>query len=256
MARPGLGEQEVWRAADTLLEIGAKVTNESVHLEVGHGSKNTVNKYLKTWREKQKEKLLSGGSIQAKSLKVKVAELNKMLETQADQNQALADQLLVEERKSFKLEQDNKQLVAEKSILQTELKNKKSETLTLQSILEALKEERAQTVRQLTEQLAMENEQSRKDMQAMNESNFEEFRKLGLSAQEALITERMKIKALQEQTVLLNSRVKELEALLEKEKNANVPFRKRLANQEKLIEHCLDPKKIEAYRQKSEIENV
>jgi len=45
----GINEQDVWRAADALLQEGARPTIERVRQKIGRGSPNTVSPYLDRW---------------------------------------------------------------------------------------------------------------------------------------------------------------------------------------------------------------
>jgi colicin import membrane protein len=52
VGRPGVTEKEVLEAIAALQEMSARVTVESIRFYLGRGSPNTINRHLRSWREK------------------------------------------------------------------------------------------------------------------------------------------------------------------------------------------------------------
>jgi len=174
MGRPGITYLDVAQAATKLFEQGNRPSIEAVRHELGTGSNSTINRHLRTWREKQgnQQELESGlpeslliavkglyeatkaeatakiSTIQAeadesvKSLKTTAQDLETKL-AQTIQQQAATEQTLnLTQEEKFALERQlaetNKQLDKQASqyeLSQTQLKDKVAE---IQRLLEQL----------------------------------------------------------------------------------------------------------------------
>lgn len=102
----GISQQDVFDAADALLERGERPTIERVRREIGRGSPNTVNPLLDAWWQSLSERLKGEGEQEGqlpRPLLASIQELYEKLQRSAieDANEVLAERLLrVEERET------------------------------------------------------------------------------------------------------------------------------------------------------------
>lgn len=70
MGRPGMTEEEVIGAIEALLRDGFRVTVNSVRKKLGRGSPNTINRYLRDWRDSNKPETVDYGNEYGKVLDI------------------------------------------------------------------------------------------------------------------------------------------------------------------------------------------
>ncbi|MBI3898913.1 MAG: DNA-binding protein [Gammaproteobacteria bacterium] len=71
MGRIGVSEYQVFQAADRLVADGVKPSVDTVRQELGNtGSRTTINKYLKSWRERQAQREHAGVNLSDHLLQV------------------------------------------------------------------------------------------------------------------------------------------------------------------------------------------
>jgi colicin import membrane protein len=247
MARPGVTEQEVFEAIAALQEIGAKITVEGIRAELGHGSPNTINRHLRAWRAKPVANINPQSLIEVKQLKKHCAALEVTLEHQRKQSQNLSQALLMRDKTILQLEQ-------RLSDLTQELAQNKQALEKNAAVVEAIVLERKTLIQTLTEAQRQQVEQFREDLKAVNEMSLEKVRDIGIKAQDRWLEEKVKMRDLRLEIERLKNLNKSLEERLQQEQNANIPLRKKIAEQQKLIAHCLDPKKVEVFNQQAGIE--
>jgi|GEM_PF-1756850 len=64
MGRIGVSEYQVFKAADQLVAEGAQPSVDTVRVELGNtGSRTTINKYLKLWRERRAHRDAAGANL-------------------------------------------------------------------------------------------------------------------------------------------------------------------------------------------------
>src|SRR6185295_1652159 len=64
MGRIGVSEYQVFKAADQLATEGVNPSVDTVRLELGNtGSRTTINKYLKAWRERRAHRETAGANL-------------------------------------------------------------------------------------------------------------------------------------------------------------------------------------------------
>ncbi len=245
MARPGVTESEVFEAIQSLLEIGAKITVESVRAELGHGSPNTINRHLRTWRTKPQQIVVRESSLQVKHLKKQLSELEVQLQTSFAQTEQLSLELLGRDQKIFSLEkelEENRQ----------SLKDTHQKIEHLNSLQEAIIQERQQIVDALVNAQKVQVEQFREDIKAINQMSLSQIREMSISSQDVWLEEKIKVRDLIKEMEQLRSTQENLRQQILSEQQVNQPLRKRIKEQEQIIKHCLDPKKFETYRSGSE----
>lgn len=102
----GISQQDVFDAADALLERGERPTIERVRREIGRGSPNTVNPLLDAWWQSLSDRVKGEGEEEGqlpRALLASIQELYEKLQRSAieDANEVLAERLLrVEERET------------------------------------------------------------------------------------------------------------------------------------------------------------
>lgn len=254
MARPGVTEQEVLEAIETLREIGAKVTVESIRAELGRGRPNTINKYLRVWREKANRPVDPQTHLQVKQLKRRSLELEKELEVQRTQLQELSQLILERDQKILQLEKTLQAKEDAQSSLKEALQETQQTLDQIQAVEAAVTFERQALIEALTKAQQEQAEQFREDLKAINEMSLTQVREISMGAQDRWIEEKVKVRTLTLEIEQLKSLVRTLEQKVLAEQGANGPLRKRLKEQEKLIAACLDPQKLEAFNLDSKVE--
>ncbi len=245
MARPGVTEEQVTEAIEALQEFGAKITIENIRAELGHGSPNTINRYLKIWRARPDPAASLESQKEARHLKRKCTALEADLQAQSEQAQMLSQQIVDRDRQILDFEKQ----FAEQGIA---LRNAQHEIERLEAMLSSIEVERSQILNTLITEQRAQGEQFREDLKAVNQMSLAQVREISMAAQDRWLEEKIKVRELSagfEQQKLLNQ---ELSQKILKEQEANQPLRKRIADQEHLISHCLDPKKVEAYQDRKE----
>ena len=240
MARPGVTEQEVFEAIASLQEIGTKVTVESIRAELGHGSPNTIHRHLRSWREKPAVTINPKSLMEVKQLKKQCAALEAALERQAEFAQSLSQTLLEREQKNLQLEQRISQLTQE--LEQTTQALAKSVAVEKVIVLE-----RQAVIQALTDAQAKQVDQFREDLKTINEMSLAQVREISIKSQDRWLEEKIKVRDLKLEVEKLKTLNKQLEEKCQQAQNANIPLRKQIAEQQKIISHCLDPKKVEAF---------
>ena len=257
MGRPGITEEEVFNAIETLLDREAKVTVESIRAQLQRGSPNTVIKHLRAWKVKQEQDKAGNTGLLLKKQKAQNLALRTELEQQQRQLQNLSEQLLAKDRTIVQLEQDLTEVKTQRTTLVQDLQQLQIEATTAQTQYETAITERKQIVAELITSQQEQLTQFSKDLQAINTESLNSVRSIGMAGQEQLLAEKLKIRDLQLQIKNLQKQVQELQQTLEQTKNLQVPLQKRLKQQEQLIAHCLDPNKVEQFNQRQkELDNV
>ena len=232
MARPGVTEKEVFEAIQSLIEMGAKVTVESVRAELGHGSPNTINRHLRTWREKPPVTINPQSQLQIKQLKKQQTVLEKGLLMQAEKASELSQQILMRDQKLLELE-------SAKLNMEQDLREARFALEKLQGIETAASIERQTLIHSLVEIQAVQAEQFREDLKAINNMSLEKVRDISLSAQERWVEEKAKVKFLQREIEQLKTANKSLEEKILQLQTAQVPLRKKIQEQEQTIARLL-----------------
>jgi colicin import membrane protein len=252
MARPGVTEQETFEAIHSLIEMGAKVTVERVRETLGHGSPNTINRYLRTWREKPHISLVPQSPLQVKQLKKKCQSLEEELATRASQAESLSGIILERDQRIAELEKAHQTQESEKAQLVRTLESIQHTLEILQAEKAAVTEEREALLTSLVEAQQQLAEQFRDDLKAINEMSLNQVREISMSAQDRWLEEKIKARELSLEIERLKLLNKTLEEKILQLNAAQAPLQKRMRDQEKMIAHCLDPQKVEAFRQQAE----
>jgi colicin import membrane protein len=247
MARPGVTEAEVFEVINSFIEMGVKVTVESIRAELGHGSPNTINRHLRTWREKLVVPIFAQSSIQVKQLKKRCADLEEGLEANASQAEKLSSLILEKDQKIDALEKALQVKEGEGAQLIKSLEASQHALEKMQAIQESSALERQTLLQALTEAHKEQAEQFRDDLKAINEMSLNQVRELSMSAQDRWLEEKIKVLDLKAEIEQLKVFNKSLEEKILGLHAGQAPLKKRIADQEKLITHCLDPKKVEAF---------
>ncbi len=257
MGRPGITEEEVFDAIETLLDREAKVTVENIRAHLHRGSPNTIIKHLRAWKVKQEQDKAGNTGILLKKQKAQNLALRAELEQQQRQLQNLSEQLLIKDRTIVQLELDLTEVKTQRTILVQDLQQLQIEANTARTMYETAITERKQIVNELITNQQEQVTQFSKDLQAINRESLNSVRNIGMVGQEQLLAEKLKIRDLQLEIQNLQKQLQELQQALEQTKNLQLPLQKRLQQQEQLIAHCLDPKKMEKFEQQQrEMNNV
>lgn len=246
MGRPGITEVDVVDAIETLLEREANVTVESIRAQLQRGSPNTINRHLRTWKAKQ-EQTSGSGDLQVKRLRAQNLGLKAELNQQQWQLQNLTEQLLTRDRKLVQLEKELTTSQAEQVTIALNLSQVREEKATITAVHNAVVAEREQILAKLIAAQKEQLTQFSRDLQSINTESLTRVREIGLIGQDQVLVEKIKVKDLTEEVKNLQAQIKELQQTLEQTKNLQLPFQKRLQQQEQLIANCLDPKKVEQF---------
>jgi hypothetical protein len=217
MARPGVTEQEVFEAIGALLEMGSKVTVESLRAELGHGSPNTINRHLRTWREKPPQIIHRDSSLQVKHLKKQVAEFEAQLEIKIAQTQHFSQEMV---------ERDKKLLELEKALLESEqaLKAARIENAQCLALHQAVIAERQQILDALVQIQRQQAEQFRKDIKAVNEMSLSKVRDISVKSQDRWLEEKVKVRELSLEIEALKLEIQELKQKVLAQRNCSPLF--------------------------------
>jgi chromosome segregation ATPase len=257
MGRPGITEEEVFDAIETLLDREAKVTVESIRAHLHRGSPNTIIKHLRAWKIKQEQDKAGNTGILLKKQKAQNLALRTELEQQQRQLQNLSEQLLTKDRTIAQLEKDLAETKEQRIALVQNLQQLQIEAATTQTKYETAIAEREQIVNALVTSQKEQLTQFSEDLQAINTESLNSVRNIGMVGQEQLLAEKLKTRDLQLEIQNLQKQLQELQQALEQTKKLQLPLQKRLQQQEQLIAHCLDPKKMEKFKQQQrEMNNV
>ena len=250
MARPGVTEKQVFEAIQALMAIDAKVTVESIRMELGHGSPNTINRHLRAWR--QKPIVPIANPVEVKQLKRRCADLEAELKVSLSQAERLSSLILERDRTIVALEKVLQEKEEEKGQLTKTLEASQQALEKMQAVQEASALERQILLESLTEAQREQAVQFREDLKAVNEMSLNQVRKISMSSQDRWLEEKIKIRELQTEIERLIALNKHLEEKILNLHTAQAPLKKRIADQEKIIAHCLDPKKMESFKEEGE----
>jgi chromosome segregation ATPase len=257
MGRPGITEEEVFNAIEALLDREAKVTVESIRAHLQRGSPNTISRHLRAWKVKQEQDKAGNSGILLKKQKAQNLALRAELEQQQRQLQTLSQDLLTKDRTLVQLEQNLTAVKAQNEAMAQDLQQLQLEANTAKTMYTTAITEREQIVAALTISQKEQITQFSQDLQAINRESLNSVRSIGMAGQEQLLAEKLKIRDLQVEIKQLQKQIQELQQALEQTKNLQLPLQHRLKQQEQLIAHCLDPNKMEKFKQQQrEMNNV
>ena len=229
--------------------LDAKVTVESIRMELGHGSPNTINRHLRTWRQKP---IVPIANPVDKLLKRRCADLEAELKASLSQAERLSSLILDRDQTIASLEKVLQEKEEEKGQLTKTLEASQQALEKIQAVQEASTLERQTLLEVLTKAQHEQVAQFREDLKAVNEMSLNQVREISMSAQDRWLEEKIKVRELQTEIERLNAVNKQLEEKILNLHAAQAPLKKRIADQEKIISHCLDPKKMEAFKQEGE----
>ena len=251
MGRPGVSQEEIFNAIETLVDLKIKLTVINIQTEFGKGSSSTINRHFRTWKEKQTQLLREGVQIpltEGVNVKNKILSLENDLKLQQKQNQKSSGQLLACDLKIIQLEKIVKEGEQEQSKLNSKLQQVQFEEEKIKALYKALLLERKEVLDLLVQKNQVQANQFREDLKAINKESLSQVRQISTIGQEQWLEEKIKVKALQQEKNNLSLKIKELTKQLGKAQNLHLPIKKQLAAQEKLILNCLDPKKVEQFK--------
>lgn len=207
MSKKGITAKDVFKVAETLVGEGQIPTQGKIREYLGRGSRGTIHKYLKQWKEncfKQRTNPLQTDALDAKALFEEKRSLEKVIENQIAQNTLLTGQLVESERGFMRLQAENQQL----ALVLAEMKEQYSPLAikhdALKEAYEVLKQEQEKALQTVMIDKNQQIESLRQELKEVNQSSLNAVMDLGYRGDDALMREKV-------QTLHLRDKVAELE---------------------------------------------
>ncbi len=241
MSRRGISSQDVCQAAEALIAQGQTPTQAHIREYLGRGSKGTIHKYLKQWKQNCFQKISHPSStelIHAKSLFEEKCALEKVIEKQITENERLSIQLVDAERDLMQVQEKNLQLNLAVDQLKSGYTHLEIKYQFLQEAYQVLREEKDTALQLL---MVDKNEQINRlmeELKALNETALKAVREQGYQTDDALMQEKVlnlnlkqkvedlekTIKNLQTQLIRLSQSEQNLKATLERQRERIATF--------------------------------
>lgn len=154
MGRPGLKQEQVFDAAEALVQAGTTPTVQAVREYLGSGSYTTINTFLAEWRAANAGRQMAEVPEMPETVSYTVRQLWATAWRTAQQGIETERQALEAARRE--MERERREMTGEIERLETELETAKVETVKVTEILEAERQARVQAEHQ-TQELRVEN---------------------------------------------------------------------------------------------------
>ncbi len=243
MARIGITAKEIFKVAETLVAQGKTPTQDTIREYLGRGSKGTIHKYLKQWKQNCfKKGSLNSNTIDLMDPKTFFEEkdvLDKTIQKQLDQNEQLTAQLVDTERRLNQVQEKNQQLMVELEYFKRQYTSLEAEHKILQEAYQVLREGQNKALQTLIEDKNQLVESLRQELREVNQASLAQVREMGYQGDEALMEEKVKSLNLQEKVSALEKELSSLQQQLAREQQANQPLRNEIEKQRRLIENTV-----------------
>jgi chromosome segregation ATPase len=243
MSRTSITRQDVFEAAQGLIAKGYTPTQDGVRHFLGRGSRGTIHKYLKEWKEAC---FKQGGKKPKPEIEdtKKLLEENKRLEQQSskqlEQNKILSHDLLIAERELAKVKEQCENQTEEINLLQEKHAVLEKEHEQILIAYEAMCQERETAIEKVLADKNQLIEALRAELQETHKENLEQARNWSYQQDETLMQEKVKSLNFQEQVKTLKEELKQTTLKLEKAKNIVEPLKREASRQKKIIEEHVD----------------
>lgn len=251
MARVGITQSDVYKAAQAIAEDGAFPTIQSVRAKIGSGSLVTIHKHLLAWKQ---ERLLAPAlkfeagkdATKVKSVIHEKQNLEKAVQRQIEQNVAMSSQLLDLEQENIGLKSKLSASLEQIQILSAENSNLMNKVASHDDLLKQLKESHMAALNIILSDKNAEIESLKAELKTVHLASIEMVRKTSFEGQDLLMLERVKTINLNDQVKALNAKIHQLEQKLEVQARLDSDDAKFQKNNKELKSYTLD----EIYAQK------
>jgi len=222
--RQGVTQEEVNQAAQLLASKGENPTVDKILAVLGTGSKSTLCPLVKTWKDENRD---VEAYLRKKQLNIEVncmgcRQKEKVLHEQMMQN----ENLLCDLRHSENQAQDCK----------LKQENVEKENLILRLKTETMTQEREVFFDKVTADKNSIIKELKAEITAAYNHSFEEIQKIGYRSDSKVMEEKVVNKNLSDKIISLEKELEVLQSTLELEGEKSNPLRKRIQQQEKIIE--------------------
>lgn len=235
--RQGITQKIVFEAACDLIGKGSVPTQDSIREYLGRGSRGTIHKYLKQWKQACFEQ---GGkdaqpvvSEETKTSSVELQHLEQQFNKQTELNKMLSQDLLKAEREIAKFREqqtiDQKMLQAlrqHQAILERDYEK-------VNAAYDAICLERQSAIEKIIQDKNRLLETLQEELKETNRSNLIQIRDWTYQKEDELLQEKVKNMNYEEQLKTLKEELKKISVEYENAKNALEPLRMELAKERK-----------------------
>jgi hypothetical protein len=243
MSRTSITRQDVFEAAQGLTAKGYTPTQDGVRHYLGKGSRGTIHKYLKEWKEACFKQGGKKAHIETEDSK-KLLEENRRLEQQSvkqlEQNKILSHDLLMAERELAKFREQNGIQQKQLELLQQSHQELKEGYERIKAAFEVMRGERETAIQKVLDDKNHLIEKLREELKETHGENLAQTREWSYQNDEALMQEKVKSLNYQEQVKALREELKQMKLELEKAKNIVEPLKREVSRQKKIIEEYVD----------------
>jgi len=241
--RTSITRRDVFQAAEGLVAKGYTPTQDGVRHFLGKGSRGTIHKYLKEWKEacfKQGGKKTYPETEDSKKLLEENRRLEQQLNQQLEQNKILAHDLLTAERALAKAQEYGETQSQEIQLLREQQAVLEKEHECIRSAYEAMCQERETAVQKVLDDKNQLIEKLRQELKETHEENLAQTRDWSYQQDEVLMQEKVRNLNFQEQIKILKEELKQLTIELEKSKAGVEPLKREIERQRKIIREQVD----------------
>lgn len=249
MPRVGITSKEVFEAAKILAAQSQIPTQETVRTYLGRGSKGTIHKYLKQWKQSCFKQVQPKGDLVEPAIGL-IEEKNTLIQCLEQQKMKLeyyTKELISAEKRLLSLQEQNQQLIAEKEKLQEELKETAASKNSFEKLYEEIKAERGIMKHSLLNEKDRQIEALRQELRESHRHSLEQIKDLGYAGDEALIQEKVKVVQLEDKLGGLSKKVKSLEAELQMARDKYQPLIQQIQQQKGFIQKVVTWEQMQEY---------
>lgn len=210
MSRIGITSKDVFKAAETLVAQYQTPTQESIREYLGRGSRGTIHKYLKQWKQNCFQKWGIYSNTEVIDLKTVLEEkraLEKMIEKQIMQHELLTAQLVDAERGLIQAQEKNQQLMVALEKLKEQYTPVEMAHKSLQEAYEVLREGQDKALQTLMIDKNQQIESLRQELKEVNQTSLASVMDIGYRGDDALMMEKVKTLHLKDQVIALEKTV-------------------------------------------------
>jgi len=216
MGRPGITQEDIYRAAQAIAEAGAFPTIQSVHARIGSGSLGTIHKYLQAWKQerllKPAIKIESGkDAIKVKKIVDENLEFEKIIQKQMEQNIALSSQVLTLEQDNAELKDKLGRAAVNLQELQIQNADLAQKFAVHNTLIAELKVAHNEAITFILKDKNLEIESLKEELKTVHLASLEMVRTTSFEGQDLLMTERVKNINLLDQVKTLSNKLAQFE---------------------------------------------
>lgn len=243
--------QAVFKAAQDLIGKGISPTQESIRAFLGRGSRGTIHKYLKQWKEECFQKAARGEvPVESQNVSLILQEkvvLEATLARQIQKNEALSSELFSAEREIARLRETHTVEQQQLETLQAACQKLEKDYGQIKAVYEGMCLERDRAVAVVIEDKNRLLMKLQEELRETHQENLERIRDLSFRDDDLLMQEKIKSLNYEEKIKTLSEEVKKLAGDYDKAQRLLEPLKQEIAKQKKLIEDKLTFEQLAAH---------